>query len=60
MCNEERALYLWLKRKDGRETRKRMKNKGEEEGGERRGIGGRIRETQREKKKGQDSPQKSS
>lgn len=44
----------------GRKARKRMKNKGEGEAGERRGVGRRIREMQREEKKGQDSPQKSS
>lgn len=42
----------------GREARKRMENKGEEEAGERRGMGRRIREMQREEKKGQDSPKK--
>lgn len=38
MCNEEWALYLWLKeRMGGREARKRTKDEGERKGGERRG-----------------------
>lgn len=61
MYNEEWALYLWLKfLSDGREreARKRVKDKGEKEGGERRGRRGRIRAMQRGKKKGQDSHRK--